>query len=335
MTVLPVVDLAPLLRMADAAALAQVAAAIDAAASEHGFFYAEGHGIPPGLFDQLEAASRRFFALPEAEKARIAMAQGGRAWRGWFPLGGELTSGRPDHKEGFYLGEELGDDDPRVAAGWPLHGRNLWPEALPELRTAVEAWLAAAVPVAHALARGMALALGLDAGHFAALIARPTLLFRIFHYPAGSPDDLGVGEHTDYGFLTLLAQDRHGGLEIRRRDGSWLAAPPRGDALVINIGDMFERLTRGRYRSAPHRVINRSGEARLSFPLFFDPDFASTVEPLPMLANESAHAVADSPRWDGESVHAARGTYGDYLVAKVGRVFPDLADGQNRTSARP
>ena len=326
MTGLPVVDVAPLLRMTDTAALQCVATTIDQAAREYGFFYAEGHGIPTALFDDLEAASHRFFALPEDVKARVSMEHGGRAWRGWFPLGGELTSGRPDRKEGFYLGEELGDDDPRVAEGWPLHGRNLWPDALPELRTAVEAWLAAAVPVAHALARGMALALGLDAGHFEReLTARPTLLFRIFHYPAGSPGDLGVGEHTDYGFLTLLAQDRHGGLEIRRRDGSWLSVPPRGDALVINLGDMFERLTRGRFRSAPHRVINRSGQPRLSFPLFFDPDFASTVEPLPALADESPNAVADAPRWDGESVHDARGTYGDYLVAKVGRVFPELA----------
>ena len=319
---LPAIDIGALLTMGDAAAVERIAAAIGAASADYGFFYAEGHSIADALFDRLEAASQCFFALPEAEKVRIAMAHGGTAWRGWFPLGGELTSGRPDRKAGLYLGEELGRDDPRVAAGWPLHGANLWPESLPELRGAVEDYLAASVAAAEALMRGMALALGLSADHFASGITRrPTLLFRIFHYPPdGAADDLGVGEHNDYGLLTLLGQDRHGGLEVRAADGSWIAVPPRGHALVVNIGDMFERLTRGRFRSAPHRVINASGRDRLSWPLFYDPDFAASVDPLPVPA--TARLL---PRWDGIDVHDAGGTYGDYLIGKVGKVFPELA----------
>lgn len=327
MTALPVIDIAPLRAMDDVAAVRRTAEAIGAASAEFGFFYAEGHGIADGLSERLEAASHAFFALPEADKAAIAMAYGGTAWRGWFPLGGELTSGRPDRKEGLYLGEELGPGDARVAAGWPLHGANLWPAALPELRGAVEDYLAAAVAAAGALMRGMALALGIAADHFATGITRrPTLLFRIFHYPpGGAADDLGVGEHSDYGLLTLLGQDRHGGLEVRAADGSWIAVPPRGRSLVINIGDMFERLTRGRFRSAPHRVINESGQERLSWPLFYDPDFAASVDPLPIPA--TARLL---PRWDGLDVHDAGGTYGDYLIAKVGKVFPELAGKQLR-----
>lgn len=324
MAALPVVDVSPLLAMGPAEAVARAAGEIDAAAREYGFFYAEGHGVDDALFDRLEAVSHRFFALPEAEKARIAMAKGGTAWRGWFPLGGELTSGLPDRKEGLYLGEELGSDDPRVAAGWPLHGANLWPEALPELREAVDAYLVASIGAAEALMRGMAVALGLSPDHFAArLTRRPTLLFRIFHYPPGAPDEpgYGVGEHSDYGLLTLLGQDSNGGLAVRARDGSWIDVPPRDRALVINIGDMFERLTLGRYRSAPHRVINRSRRDRLSYPLFFDPDFTATVAPLPI----EAEASPDQARWDGIDVHAATGTYGDYLIGKVGKVFPELA----------
>ena len=327
MTALPVIDIAPLRAMDDAAGAARTAEAIGAASAEFGFFYAEGHGIADALFERLEAASHAFFALPEAEKAAIAMVHGGTAWRGWFPLGGELTSGRPDRKQGLYLGEELGPHDARVVAGWPLHGANLWPADLPELRTAVEDYLAASVAAAEALMRGMALALGLAADHFAAGITRrPTLLFRIFHYPpGGTADDLGVGEHSDYGLLTLLGQDRHGGLEVRAADGSWIAVPPRGRSLVINIGDMFERLTRGCFRSAPHRVINGSGQERLSWPLFYDPDFAASVDPLPIPA--TARLL---PRWDGLDVHDAGGTYGDYLLAKVGKVFPELAGKQLR-----
>lgn len=330
MIALPVIDIAPLRTMDDAAAVERVAAAIGAASAEFGFFYAEGHGIADALFERLEAASQCFFALPEAEKAVIAMAKGGPAWRGWFPLGGELTSGRPDRKEGLYLGEELGPDDARVAAGWPLHGANLWPETLPGLRGAVEDYLTAAVAAAEALMRGMALALGLAADHFeTGLTRRPTLLFRIFHYPPdGAADEQGVGEHSDYGLLTLLGQDAHGGLEVRAANGEWIAVPPRGRALVVNIGDMFERLTRGRFRSAPHRVINASGRERLSWPLFYDPDFAASVDPLPIPATTRL-----LPRWDGVDVHDAGGTYGDYLIGKVGKVFPDLAGRQFRDPA--
>lgn len=87
---------------------------------------------------------------------------------------------------------------------------------------------------------------------------------------------------------------------------------------------MLERLTRGRYRSAPHRLVNRSGAVRLSFPLFYDPDFGLPVEPLPPLTGESPQSEADTPRWDGRRVHDADGTYGNYLLAKIGRVFQDL-----------
>lgn len=322
---LPAVDIAPLLTMNDAAAVERVVSAIGAASAEYGFFYAEGHGIADVLFDRLEEASHHFFALPEADKGMIAMAKGGPAWRGWFPLGGELTSGRPDRKEGLYLGEELGPDDPRVAVGWPLHGANLWPAASPDLRGAVEDYLTAAVTAAEALMRGMALALGLSARHFeTGLTRRPTLLFRIFHYPPdGAADEPGVGEHSDYGLLTLLGQDAHGGLEVRAANGEWIAVPPRGRSLVVNVGDMFERLTRGRFRSAPHRVINSSGQRRLSWPLFYDPDFAAPVDPLPIPA--TARLL---PRWDGIDLHEAGGTYGDYLLGKVGKVFPDLAGKQ-------
>ncbi|MDO9367590.1 MAG: 2-oxoglutarate and iron-dependent oxygenase domain-containing protein [Sphingopyxis sp.] len=324
-TSLPVIDIDPLLRMADGASVANAARQIGAAAREFGFFYASGHGVGAGVLSDLLDTSRAFFALPEAEKATVAMNKGGIAWRGWFPVAGELTSGVPDIKEGLYFGEELGRDDPRVQVGLPLHGANLWPATVPALRTAVEAYVADATRAGEALMRGMALALGLDADHFARGLTRnPTLLFRVFHYPAVDPVDdsgaFGVGEHSDYGLLTLLAQDDRGGLEVRTHDG-WIDVPPLGDALVINVGDMFERLTRGRFRSAPHRVINRAGVSRYSFPLFFDPNFTAPVEPL-LIADSDATFEA---RWDDVDPHAPIGTYGEYLIGKVSKVFPELA----------
>jgi isopenicillin N synthase-like dioxygenase len=203
---------------------------------------------------------------------------------------------------------------------------------VPELREAALRYMEAATRAAHALMGGISLSLGLERDYFARhYTAEPTVLFRIFHYPAlpagrREAADWGVGEHTDYGLLTLLAQDENGGLEVKTPRYGWIAAPPVPDALVCNIGDMLDRLTGGAYRSTPHRVLNRSGRDRLSFPLFFDPDVAAEMRPLP------AHAVTDegliaadrAARWDAASVHAFEGTYGDYLMDKVAKVFPEL-----------
>jgi isopenicillin N synthase-like dioxygenase len=130
----------------------------------------------------------------------------------------------------------------------------------------------------------------------------------------------GVGEHTDYGLLTLLAQDDLGGLQVRAVDGSWIDVDPTPGALVCNLGDMLERLTGGRYRSTPHRVRNTSDRGRLSFPYFFDPSWDATVPTLPL---DDAPLPA-AGRWDGSDVTAWEGTYGDYLTAKVSKVFPQL-----------
>src|SRR5262249_5477696 len=131
---------------------------------------------------------------------------------------------------------------------------------------------------------------------------------------------------TDYGLLTLLAQDRHGGLAVRTRRG-WVSAPPIEGTFVCNIGDMLDRLTGGWYRSTPHRVRNTSGQGRLSFPFFFDPGWDAEVPALPgrVDGSDSADCVGrDAARWDGQDLRAFTGTYGDYLSGKVARVFPEL-----------
>jgi len=317
---LPIIDISPLFGVEPAARNA-AAAEIGTAAGKDGFFYVTGHGLAPDTVPRLDAEARRFFALPETEKAKIAMARAAQAWRGWFPLGGELTSGLADQKEGVYFGEELGADDPRVRAGWLMHGANLWPAQPSDLRAAVETYVAEVTRAAAAIMEGVSLALGLPADHFAkAYLARPTVLFRIFRYPPTEPGGWGVGEHTDYGLLTLLAQDQWGGLQVRGDQG-WIDAPPIEGTLVCNVGDMLERLTGGRFVSAPHRVLNRSGRERLSFPLFYDPDFDATMTPA---VSQAAISDRRRPRWDGADPKAFAGRYGDYLEGKVGKVFPGL-----------
>jgi len=319
---LPVIDIAPLLRGERDRIV--VAEAMGEACSETGFFYIAGHGVDEGLQRGLERASRRFFACEHEHKMLISMARGGGAWRGYFPVGGELTSGKADLKEGVYFGEELGPGDPRVRDGWPLHGANLFPDDIPELRAMVLSYMQSMTRLGHALMRGLSRSLGLDEKYFAEhYTGRPFLLFRIFHYPPAPFDEgWGVGEHTDYGVLTILKQDDCGGLEVKSPSG-WIAAPPIPGTFVCNIGDMLERLTAGLYRSTPHRVCNRSGKGRLSFPFFFDPAFDAPVRSLPTAGRSPAREAAGS-RWDGASVHDFQGNYGDYLVSKVKKVFPAL-----------
>jgi isopenicillin N synthase-like dioxygenase len=330
MQTLPVIDVAGLVDAnSGATARGEVARELDAAARRFGFFYAVGHGVDAALVGRLVALSRAFFAQDDSAKLRIPMSAGGRAWRGFFPLGGELTSNRPDWKEGLYLGSELGPEHPRVRNGVILHGANLWPD-IDGFRETVLAYLGALTRLGHALMGGIALGLGLPERWFHEHgTADPLILLRLFNYPSRpvppETDALwGVGEHTDYGLLTMLWQDDVGGLQVRTGSGDdgWIDAPPIPGTLVCNIGDMLDRMTGGRYRSVPHRVaINTSGRDRLSIPLFFDPDFDARVQPVP----GSGPGMDDSGRrWDGANLQAFAGTYGDYVTAKVGKVFPDL-----------
>lgn len=325
---LPLIDVSAL--VAGTAERDAVAARIGTACRAHGFFYVTGHGVDPALVKRLEELSHRFFELPEETKMRWRMALGGRAWRGYFPLGGELTSGRPDWKEGLYLGTELPATHPLVQAKTPVHGPNLFPE-VPGFRETILDYMQAVTQLGHRLMEGIALSLGLDAGYFAKrYTADPLILFRLFNYPSQPvPEGLdvqwGVGEHTDYGLLTILHQDHIGGLAVHT-PGGWIDAPPVAGSFVCNIGDMLDRMTGGLYKSTPHRVKrNTSGHDRLSFPLFFDPNFEARVQRIEGLAG--AEARDDSAeRWDRANVHAFSGRYGDYLLAKVSKVFPQLRD---------
>lgn len=321
---IPVIDLAAFLqdrRDADA-----VAAEIRQACCEFGFFYAIGHGAGEDLQSRLEGLSRQFFAQDLETKLQISMEHGGRAWRGYFPVGAELTLGRPDQKEGLYFGAELDDDHLKVQAGIPLHGYNLFPD-VPGFREVVLEYMQAMTMLGHALVELIGLSLGLDASYFADRYTRdPLILFRIFHYPPLPPEALadastwGVGEHTDYGLLTILRQDAAGGLQIKS-GGRWLDASPIPGSFVCNIGDMLDRMTGGVYRSTLHRARNVSASGRLSFPFFFDPNFDAQVEPI-----DPQRIVQDDKeeRWDKGRVRELSGTYGDYVLQKVANVFPSL-----------
>ena len=320
---LPVINVEPLL-LGEGDRI-EVAGQIASACRESGFFYVMGHGVDDQLQTRLVEVSREFFAQDLERKLQIRMEKGGRAWRGYFAVGGELTSGRPDRKEGLYFGLELTDDHPLVILQTPMHGANLFPD-IPYFRETVLEYLSAMTRLGHSLMEGIALSLGLSAGYFAErYTSDPLILFRIFNYPP-EPSRIaerrswGVGEHTDYGLLTILKQDGTGGLEVKSKSG-WIEATPIPDSFVCNIGDMLDRMTGGRYRSTAHRVKSPSEQSRLAFPFFFDPNFNAEVHPIEV--NAQLDDDRDE-RWDGASVHHFSGTYGDYLLNKVSRVFPQL-----------
>jgi isopenicillin N synthase-like dioxygenase len=303
--------------------------AIDRACRTTGFFAITGHGIDPSARLAVIDAAHRFFALDRAAKERVALAHGGTAWRGWFPLGDELTSGVPDLKEGFYVGRDL----PADRIGVPLHGPNLWPVEVPELQGAVDAWMATMESLGQQVLAAMATGLGLAGTWFGdGITADPTVLFRIFRYPPhpdaaelpDAPRRWGVAEHTDYGLVTLLAHDGTPGLEVNVR-GTWVDVDPDPELVICNLGDMLDRLTLGRYRSTPHRVRNTAGHDRISLPFFLDPSWDAVVQPLP-LDDGWVVPAERSDRWDRADLSTVDGPYGDWLVAKVSRVFPQLAD---------
>jgi isopenicillin N synthase-like dioxygenase len=319
---IPIIDVSDL--VAGTACQQAVAIELGEACRESGFFYAVGHGVDEGLQRRLRELSQQFFAQEVDTKMQLRMSLGGRAWRGYFRVGDELTSGRPDQKEGLYFGAELAADHPLVRTDTPMHGPNMFPAGLPDFRETVLDYMAALTRLGHRLMAGLALSLGLEESYFAdRCTGDPLILFRIFNYPPPrSPTLWGVGEHTDYGLLTILLQDEAGGLEVKSRS-RWVPAPPVPGSFVCNIGDMLDRMTGGVYRSTPHRVRNPVPRNRLSFPFFFDPNFFVRVQPID-LPGQARISDDQAERWDRASVHAFQGTYGEYLLNKVGKVFPQL-----------
>lgn len=280
---IPVIDVGPLVDGSDPDA---VAAELRRAAATVGFVYVRNHGVPAELRAAMMVAAERFFAQPLAAKNAIHIRHSA-VHRGYFPLFEENTDPTltADLKEGLDLGRDLGPDAPEVTQGLPLHGPNQWPAALPGFRETAEAYFAAMRSLAETLMRGFALALDLEPEFFADKIDRPCASLRLLHYPPQEGHvearTMGCGAHTDYGCLTILAQDDNGGLQVRNTDGDWIAAPPVPGTFVINLGDQMARWTNGRFQATPHRVINTSGRERYSIPFFFDPNWDALIEALP------------------------------------------------------
>ena len=290
-----------------------VATQFGRAYGEVGFAYLEGHGVAPSLIEEAFAQSRRFHALPLEEKLRLRIND---QHRGYMPFAeSKIVSSsiqratKPNLSESLMVMHEANPDDPDPSSD-PLSGPNQWPTQLPGFRQAIVAYEDALRSLARRLVTVFEAALGAQPGALSPSFESPTTFLRLLHYPpqdpAGPADEFGSNPHTDYGFVTILAQDTSGGLQVRAADGqTWLDAPPRPDAFVLNVGDVGERWSNGRLRSTPHRVVNRTGRDRYSIPYFFDPGAAAVVRPLGCCVPEG-----EQPR-DEELI------YGEYLLAKL------------------
>jgi isopenicillin N synthase-like dioxygenase len=296
MTTLPVIDLGPALA-GDASARLAAARSLDAACRSHGFFYVTGHGVPVGLREALFAQSRTFFDLPLDTKSEWRIDRS-RVMRGYDPIGWQvLDAGTPfDLKESFYLGVDRGPDDALVRRGVPNQGPNQWPDEslVPGFQAATQAYAEALSNLGHQLLGLLAQALTLPADYFERYLSDPMPVLRLLHYPpmerAVLPGQAGCGAHTDWGSITLLAQDPAGGLQVQI-NGQWCDAPFIPDSFVVNLGDLMARWSNDRWRSTLHRVLpQRADQHRYSAAYFFDIDYDAEITALPGCCDANAPA---------------------------------------------
>ena len=243
-----------------------------------GFAVVRDHGLAPGLIEAANRAAAGFFALPAAEKRRW-FAPGQAGARGYTPFGIETAKGqrRPDLKEFWHVGRELPPGH-RYRAVMP---DNVWPDSPPGFREVLTGFYAALDGLGRELLEAVALSLGLERTWFEAKTALGDSILRLAHYPPVPPDASGVraAAHEDINVITLLLGAEEAGLEVLTRDGAWMPINPAPGSLVVNVGDMLQRLTNHVLPSTTHRVVNpppeRRGVSRYSTPFFlhFEPEY--------------------------------------------------------------
>jgi isopenicillin N synthase-like dioxygenase len=284
---LEVIDLAGL-RQHHPAATTRIAAKIGRACRDVGFFYVRNHGVPEKLLSGIFEQSRDFFALPVADKNALSISRS-RHNRGYVGISSErLNRKEADFKEAFNIGFDLAATDPEVLANKPFRGVNLWPQSA-YFRDTVLAYFNQAWRLGCDLHAAIAADLDLAPGFFDDKFNRPMATLRLLHYPpreAATQPAPGAGEHTDYGSITLLLTDDAGGLDVRRRDGTWVHAPPIPGAFVCNIGDCLMRWSNDIYVSTPHRVTSPPGRDRYSVAFFLDPNPDAMIKCLPGCSGE-------------------------------------------------
>jgi len=305
-SLIPVIDIGPLRDGSDPQGVAE---ALHRASREVGFIYVTNHGIADPTLAEIHDTALSFFrsAAADKESARVTGKH-----RGWLAQGAAKMGDdqKPDLKESFVWGWQ--DADGRTPEDHPLRGANNWPAFMPALERAAMRWFAEAHVVAAHLMRGFALGLGMPGDVFLNHGDQPMSRGSFVYYPPQpaemGADQFGVGPHTDFGVLTVLAQDDVGGLQVKTVQGEWIDAPPLPGTLIINVGDLLARWTNDEYVSTPHRVVNASGRERLSLVLAYDPEPRTMIDPRDIFGPEVTT--------DYEPI-----TCGDYLEWRFRKAF--------------
>ena len=304
---IPLIDVS-CLRSGDNDEMRAAAECIRSACERIGFFYIVDHGVPREVVDAVFVQARRFFDQSDSFKQKLLFDANDRGYKG--PGNITVPGYPPDWKEVLDLGVDLPLEHPDVVAGRPFHGPNQWPD-LPGFRAALSAYYDTVSRLGYELLRLFALALDLAEDYFLPCHENAHVTWRIMRYFPGdyAPGQYGTAPHTDFGTITLLAQDDLGGLEIYSRDGEWICAPHVPESFIVNIGDLMACWTNDRFRSTAHRVLNRSNRDRYSIPMFYNPAFDTVAECLP-----SCRDKFNPPRY--APIH-----YGDYIAKIYGRIF--------------
>jgi isopenicillin N synthase-like dioxygenase len=269
-----------------------------------GFHYVSGHGVSPGLVDATFAQAERFHALPLEEKMKVKVTDD---MRGYMPMKASTTrtsdlsqDNRPNVNEAYFVKREISSDDPDF--GTPYNMPNVWPE-LPGFRDQVVGYYGALEALGRRMLPLYAVALGMPADFFNHAFDRPLGGLRMTHYPPSTYGDreFAIAPHTDSSFITVLAQNKVLGLQLRVNDGEWAHAPVIEGTFIINSGDILRRWTNDRFLSTPHRVFNSSGVERYAIPYFMHPNPGYVMECL-----RTCTSPDDPPRYPTE-------TSADYL----------------------
>jgi len=254
------------------------AADLGAAFERYGFAVVSDHGISEALIDAALDRTKAFFALPEAAK-RAYLIPGGAGQRGFTPFGVETAKGetRADLKEFWHVGREL----PPGHRYGPVIPPNVWPGEVAGFRETLYGLYAGLDALGERLLSAIARRLGLADDFFVGPTRDGDSVLRLLHYPPVSPGASAVraGAHEDINAITLLLGAEEAGLELLTAEGAWMPISPPAGSVVVNVGDMLQRLTNHRLPSTTHRVVNpapdRQGIARYSTPFFlhFAPDY--------------------------------------------------------------
>lgn len=319
---IPVIDLA-LFRSGREVDRRIVTKALADASKELGFFYIKNHGIGQDQIDGMFDLAQEFFSLPEQAKMEVALMKS-RNFRGYLPGNTKGNAGdiKPNLQEAFQIYAELSPGDPDLISGNPMLGPNPWPSAMPKLKPRMLGYFDQLSRLSETLLRMFAIGLNLPEETFSARFKKPMNWLRLLHYPPQGAisleEAIGTRAHTDSSAMTILALDEVAGLQVYTKTEEWIPVRRIEGTFVVNTGEIMKLWTGGIFRSARHRVINRTGQERYSVPFFATPSFDEILKPL--MTNPDPNEAA--PDYHPLLKSGSEMMCGDFLQQQFGRIYP-------------